>query len=104
MFTEITIDGKTIGMAPNAATPIRYRQIFGKDLYRALDNPNGVDLDVVSELAFVMFHQNKKTNMNELNMDRFIGWLEGFSPMAFIDAAEDVINAYTGQTTTTSTP
>ena len=40
--------------------------------------------------------------MNKLNNDAFIEWLEGFSPMAFVDAAEDILNAYMDQTISTA--
>ena len=42
--------------------------------------------------------------MNKLNEEDFISWLEGFSSMAFVDSAEDIINAYMDSTVGTATP
>lgn len=106
MYKKIEIDGKEMGFVANAATPFRYKQIFRKDLLTILGNEkeNGESIEAVMELAYVMAKQAEKTDMNKLNYDEFITWLEGFSPMAFIDNIEEVVSVYTESTIGTSTP
>lgn len=106
MYKKIEIDGKEMEFVANAATPFRYKQIFSKDLLTILGNENttGESVEAVMELAFVMAKQAEKTNMNKLNYDEFISWLEGFSPMALIDKAEELVSIYTDSTVGTSTP
>ena len=38
MFTTLTIDGREMGFAANAATPFRFKQTFHKDLFYILGN------------------------------------------------------------------
>lgn len=107
MFRTLTIDGKDVALAANAATPFRFKQVFKKDLFYVLGDEkrateNGVE--TVMQLAFIMAKQAEKADMNQLNEDEFINWLEGFEPMAFVDSAEDILNAYMENTVSTSTP
>lgn len=106
MYKKIEIDGKEMEFVANAATPYRYKQIFRKDLLTILGNENatGESIEAVMELAFVMSKQAEKVDMNKLNYDEFIAWLEGFSPMAFIDKTEELLSVYTDSTVGTSTP
>lgn len=107
MFKTLTIGGKEVALAANAATPFRFKQVFKKDLFYVLGDEkraqeNGVE--TVMQLAFIMAKQAEKTNMNQLNEDGFVSWLEEFEPMAFVDSAEDILNAYMENTVSTSTP
>lgn len=107
MYTKITIDGKELEFVANAATPFRFKQTFGKDLLQILGNEAKAEtegVEAVTELAFIMNKQAEGTDMNKLNYSEFISWLEGFGSMAFIEASEDILNAYTGQLVGTSTP
>ena len=107
MFKEVVIDGREVGLVANAATPFRYRQVFQKDLLQILGNEEKADTEGVSaitELAFIMAKQAEKADMSKLNFDMFLTWLEDFSAMAFIEAAEDILSVYTDSTQGTSTP
>lgn len=106
MYKKIEIDGKEMEFVANAATPFRYKQIFRKDLLTILGNENttGDSIEAVMELSYVMSKQAEKVDMNKLNYDEFITWLEGFSPMAFIDKAEELLSVYTDSTVGTSAP
>ena len=107
MFKVITIDGKELPFAANAATPFRYKQIFKKDLFAILGNEQRVEtegVEAVTELAFIMAKQAEKADMNKLNYDEFINWLEDFSGMAFINAADEIMNVYMDSTIGTATP
>lgn len=107
MYKTIEIDGKELEFAANAATPFRYKQVFKSDLFAVLGNEERAEeqgAEVVMRLAYIMHNQAQKVDMNKLNEDGFIEWLEGFSSMAFVNSAEDIINAYMDSTVGTATP
>lgn len=107
MYTKITIDGKEMELSANAATPFRFKQVFKKDLLSIFADETKAQeegIETVAELAYVMNKQATDADMNKLNYDDFILWLEGFGPMAFVNASEEIVNAYTEQTVSTSTP
>ena len=107
MTKSITLEGgKEIKLAANAATPFRYKQIFGSDLLRLFqkstqsEEDGAILADVASQLAFIMNRQAEGANMNQLSMDDFYVWLEGFEPMDFVSAGEDIIGTYVSSTQT----
>ena len=107
MYKKVTIDGKELEFTANAATPYRYKQVFHRDLLKILGNEENAEsegLEAVTELAFIMTKQAERVDMGKLNYEEFITWLEGFGPMAFIDAAEEIIGVYMDSQKTTSTP
>ena len=107
MYKTLTIDGKELAFAANAATPFRFKQTFKKDLFYVLGNEERAEadgLETIMQLAFIMAKQAEKADMTTLNEEQFIAWLEGFSGMAFVDKAEEVLNVYLESTTATSTP
>lgn len=107
MFKKLTIDGREIEFAANAATPFRYKQVFQKDLLQILGNEDKAEkegVEAVTQLAFIMAKQAEKADMAKLTFDEFLEWLEEFSAMAFVESAEDILNVYMDQTQNTSTP
>lgn len=107
MFTKIQIDGRDMELSANAATPFRFRQVFHKDLLAVFANEEKAEaegLEVVAELAYIMNKQAEKADMTKLSFDDFIEWLEGFGPMAFVEASEDIVGVYTESSTSMSTP
>lgn len=107
MYKTLTIDGKELAFAANAATPFRFKQVFHKDLFAILGNEEKAEqegVQAVTELAFIMAKQAEKTDMNTLNEEAFISWLEDFGPMAFVENAEEILGVYMGSTQTTATP
>lgn len=107
MFKKLTIDGREIEFAANAATPFRYKQVFQKDLLQILGNEEKAEkegVEAVTQLAFIMAKQAEKADMGKLTTDEFLAWLEDFSAMAFVENAEDILNVYMDQTQNTSTP
>jgi len=107
MFKKLTIDGKEIEFAANAATPFRFKQVFQKDLLQILGNEEKAEkegVEAVTQLAFIMAKQAEKADMAKLTTDEFLTWLEDFSAMAFVESAEDILNVYMDQTQNTSTP
>ena len=107
MFKKIEIDGREIEFAANAATPFRYKQVFKSDLLTILGNEEKAEtqgVEAVTQLAYIMAKQAEKADMNKLNYDEFIAWLEDFSAMAFINSAEDILAVYMDSTAGTATP
>lgn len=107
MFKRLTIDGNEMEFAANAATPFRFKQVFHKDLFSILGNEQKAEsegVEAVTQLAYIMAKQAEKADMNKLNEDEFMTWLENFSGMAFVSAAEDILNIYMDSTVGTSTP
>ena len=107
MFKKILINGNEMELAANAATPFRFKQVFKKDLLSVFadeEKATQEGFEVVPELAYIMNKQAQKADMAKLSYDDFIAWLEGFEPMAFLEASEEIVGAYTESTTTSSTP
>lgn len=107
MLKTVTIDGTEMEFAANAATPFRYKQIFQKDLLQILGNEEKAQqegVEAVTQLAYIMAKQAEKADMAKLSIDDFISWLEGFSPMAFVENAEEILNVYMDSTSTTAAP
>ena len=107
MFKKITIDGRELELAANAATPFRFKQVFKKDLFAILGNESKAEaegVEAVTELAFIMAKQAEKADMNKLTEEEFLTWLEDFSGMAFVETAEEILNVYMDSTEGTSTP
>ena len=107
MFKTMKIGGKELELVANAATPFRFKQVFHKDLFSVLGNEERAaeeGVETITQLAYVMTKQAEKADMNKLSEDGFIQWLEDFPPMAFVDSAEEILNAYMDQTEGTATP
>lgn len=106
MFREIKIGDKTVPMLANGATPIRYRMVFGKDLIQEMQAAGGEGsrgIDAISELAYIMaMAADGNQDMNRLNQEMYITWMEGFGPMDVTNSADDIINLYVGNTRTNS--
>ena len=107
MTKSITLEGgKEIKLAANAATPFRFKQLFGSDLLRMFqqstksEDDQMVLADVVSQLAYIMNKQAEGANMNAISMDDFFSWLEGFEAMDFVTAGEQIMNVYLSSTVT----
>lgn len=105
MYREITIGKESIPMKSNAATPIRYRQVFHKDILKELseaEKNTALAMDSISQLAFVMAMAGSGVDMAQLNEEKYIAWLEQFETFDFINASEAIVDVYLGNTTTTS--
>lgn len=107
MEKVIKIGTKDVTLAANAATPIRFRNIFGKDLLTMISegtSSEGVDMKVASEvapeLAFLMAKTAEKADMTKLNEDKLLEWLEQFDAMDVINATEQIFQVYFGDSET----
>ena len=105
MYREIKIGKSTIPMSANGATPIRYRMVFKKDLiseFQRVGNNYSVAIDTVTELAFIMAKAGEKADMDKLNQNAYIAWLEEFEPFDITDAADEIVDLYMGNSQTSS--
>lgn len=104
MYQEITVGDKVIPMECNGATKIRFKHVFGKDLYDLLNNEAsaGENIDTVSRIGYIASIHASKEGFQDKNEDTFITWLEGFEPFDLINASEHIINLYYSQQNTTS--
>ena len=100
----------------NAATPLRYKMIFRKDLLTQFANAKSddnegkirLDIDFLPELAFIMAQQakaaeKKDVNLATLTLNDYVEWLEDFESFSFEMKAEEILDVYYGNAETTST-
>ena len=102
---------RELELLANAATPIRFRDLFHADLLTLLHNAerdDGYDLTVASEvapeLAYVMARAADGTDMTQLSVKDYMAWLEQFEPMDFINGVEAIFNVYFGDMETEVDP
>ena len=103
MIKTIKVEGGELKLSANAATPFRYKQLFGSDLLKLFqqgteENGEAILGDVVPQLAFIMNRQAEGVNMNSISMDEFYTWLEGFEPMSLLVAGQEIIEVYLSST------
>lgn len=111
MFKTIFIervDGKeeATEFLANAATPRRYKQVFGGDLLNKFKDANtevdGVrqyNIDFLPELAYIMAMQaaaksDPNVKLDKLNEESFYAWLEQFESFSIESNAEEIIDVY----------
>lgn len=111
MFKEIKIGNNTVPMLANGATALRYRLVFNKDLiseFMEAQNDTSKGFNALPELSFIMAMAAKakegKVDMNRLNQDSFLEWLEEFEPTDIAMAADDIMAVYIGNGQTNSEP
>lgn len=96
--------GKTLELAANAATPFRYKQLFGADLLKLFqqntkdESENVLLAETISQLAFIMTKQAEKADMNLVSIEEFYAWLEDYEPLDFVLASEQIIKVYLSST------
>lgn len=111
MFKKLKIGKVTVPMLANAATPLRYKQLFGKDLiteFQGAQDDQAKVVESIPELAFIMaMAAEAKEGKQEfclINQTTYMEWLEQFDPMDLPMASEQIVNLYLGNTVTSSEP
>lgn len=109
MFKEVNIGGITIPMLANGATPIRYKQVFHKDIiseFQQVEKDYSKVASSIPELAFIMAMQasakDGSTNLNLLNEEMYIKWAEQFGAMDLPLASDQIIDLYMGNNSVSS--
>lgn len=107
MFKKLTLGGIEVEMTANAATAIRYKQVFHQDLFQIMGNEERAEkegADAVQQLAFIMCKQAEKVDMGKLDFEAYVTWAEKFPATAFIEGAEEILSIYMDSAQTTATP
>lgn len=103
MRGTVRIGERDVDMVANGATPFIYKRIFRRDF---LTTTQTDDMNVYTELAFVMSQQAVKPMselLNNLTVDDFYAWVEGFEAMDIINKAAEIFAIYQGQANPSST-
>lgn len=107
MYNEIRIGEKVVPMLSMASTDIYYRNIFHEDAIKlqTSSQDEGDIINFVMRMGFVMakFAELKdRKEMNKLNEDAFLDWLDQFERTDYLNALVDVRLTYEGQSVTHS--
>ena len=99
MYGEVILkdqrgEDRTVPMVANAATLFRFKQLFHSDLMTGIIKDGNFDIDMVSKLSFIMAKQAAKADMNTLNIDQYVNWIEDFDSMAFLENCAQIFNIY----------
>lgn len=110
MRSVIRIGQREVAVESNAATAIRYKQIFKRELLKdlaKLENVEDVDkldaIEYTSKLAYVINMQNRK-EIKEASEEGYIAWMEEFEEADFQDPAAitSILNVWNRNIKTTS--
>lgn len=95
MYREVQIGDKSVALLANGATPIRYKQIFSKDIIAEFaDAEKEVNIEFVAPLTYVMAKQ-AAGEIATASRDDFYEWLESFEAMDITMAAKEILEVYT---------
>lgn len=113
MRKTIKIGDKELEFEAVATLPIIVKRLFNKNIINDIsdatkDNVDGDRVnETVTEIAFVMHKQAEAKGYKEmlsLTIENYYEWLEGFEPLDFYYAAEEIFTLYTGSKNTDSVP
>ena len=107
MYNLVKIGDKSVPMLAMASVDLFYRNIFHEDAVKlqASSPDEGDIINFMSRMAFVMAKYAElrdRKEMNKLNEDNYLEWLEQFERMDFFNALIDVRLTYEGQQITSS--
>ena len=108
MRKTVKVGDMVVEFCANGATPLRYKQIFHKDLLKFFDNASkeGVDdafaTETVMELSFIMAMQAKGGDLSKLTEEEYYEWLSQCEANDIPQNASDIIDVYMGNTKTDS--
>lgn len=93
MEKTLTIDGKQVTFKSTGATPLRYKQQFGKDFFSAIAKMGGgskkvtmenIDLEAFYNIAWVFAKTADKTIPEPLD------WLDSFESFPILEIVPDL--------------
>lgn len=96
MTGEIRIGDTPVVMCGNAATPIRYKQVFHQDLLKTVRAMTAEDFDVdaLSQLAYIMSQQAAGADFRAVTFDSFCEWIAQFEQAEFLAKVGEVLNLW----------
>ena len=97
MKKELKIDGRTLALSANAATPIRYRMTFGSDIITEMSGISKESPDfesLVTQMGYIM-NKQAEGDLSSLSFENYLLWLEQFDdPLTFVNAAREIVSFY----------
>ncbi len=106
MRGTVRIGQHDVDMLANGASPFIYKRIFKKDFFTAIGDAKDVNIDAVTEMAYVMHLQTEKPFkdiLDTVTISDFYEWVAGFEPFDFPMASSKIMGIYYDQTKTTVT-
>ena len=105
MYNIVKIGEKDVPMLSMASVDIYYRNIFHEDAIKlqTKEQDEGDLINFVMKMGFVMakFAELKdRKEMNKLNEDFYLDWLDTFERSDYLNALPDVRKTYEGQSLT----
>ena len=105
MLKIIEFNGKRIELRSSAATRLRYKQTFHKEIQNDLKIINSDDdldkiaiLDTLTQLSYVMNKQAK--GEKDMNYDNYEEWLDSMEESFFLEKANEIISTWLGNNPT----
>ena len=107
MYQVVKIGDRDVPMLAMASVDVYYKNIFGEDPVKAqLSQDEGALVDCMMKMGFVMakFAETKdRKEMNKLNEDSYLDWLDGFYRSDYIEALTGIRAVYENQKVPQST-
>lgn len=106
MNKSITFEGgREVAFTSNAATPIRYRQLYGENLMTAITQSGAehLSMEMIKRLAYIMTLQATGGDFRGASEETMISWLEQFEEMDLIEHAQEIFAIWIDNTKRTST-
>lgn len=100
MYKIVKIGDRDVPMLAMASCDSDYRRIFGEDPIKAQMKGDESTVDFAYKMAYVMAMFAEKHNrkeMQKLNEDTYLDWLDGFYRADFMEALGEVVNVYESQ-------
>lgn len=103
MTAEIKIGDKPVMMCGNAATPIRYKQVFGQDLMNTFGKmtKTSFDADVLKQAAYIMHLQATGADFRAVTFDAFVEWISQFEEDDYLKKVGEIMDLWLRSNKTT---
>lgn len=101
MKKTLKIGEKDIELLSNARTSIYYTQLFHKDFFKIALTAFSTEIPPVNEtkeIAFIMNKQAEKADFNSISEEDFYNWLEQFEELDMVNASDQIVGVYLGNT------
>jgi len=108
MIATFELDGTPVEMKCTAATPYRFKKVFpGKDILKTLASEKEImenGTDHTMRLMYIMAMQAAGADMEKLNEETYMEWLDKYSMGTIIDNTDVALDLFQSTEGTTSTP
>lgn len=104
MEKTVQIGDVNVPMKATAATALRYRQAFHRDLFSELNSKDVTDdtyVEICQRLAYVMA-QSAQGNALNISEEGFLDWLEQYETLDLVNILPEVVGIYSASKASTS--